>query len=204
MAASIQAARAWLGADWDVYWGQPPRGVYLLKEAYMAEPKDGVEMCRGVDKPVVVYVAASAAGLWIVYGRVKPGVVDCPVATFIKEFGGDVKKAVRTLARFVIEVERLPVFQLNPEVLQFAGMCDEYPAVCGDPFDVVKRVVEEAGRKTRRSHGAETSHRSSGPGLWVVDELARLFRDLASEDPSFVDVLRKVLEDPQRLRVCYA
>lgn len=201
MSASVQAVKAWLGADWEMYWGPPPRGVYLLKEAYMADPGDVGEMCQGTDKPVVVYVAASAGGLWIVYGRVKPGVVDCPVATFIKEFGGDVKKAVRTLVRFVIEVERIPAFQLNPEVLQFAGMCDEYPAVCGDPFDVVKRVVENAGGKARR--GAET-RRSPESGLWVVEELARLFRDLVGEDPSFVDVLRKVLEDPHRLRVCYA
>ncbi|MGC9051991.1 MAG: hypothetical protein ACP5J3_13810, partial [Pyrobaculum sp.] len=70
MEVSISQVRSWLGAGWEMYWGPPPRGVYLLKEEYMADPADVDERCG--EGPVVVYVAAVFDTLNVVYGRVKP------------------------------------------------------------------------------------------------------------------------------------
>ncbi|MGC9051381.1 hypothetical protein [Pyrobaculum sp.] len=59
-----------------------------------------------------------------------------------------VRQAVKTLVEFAVSVDRLPLFQLNPEVIRFAGLCDEYSLVCEEPHVVIQRLVERAGRRS--------------------------------------------------------
>jgi hypothetical protein len=197
MEASISQVRSWLGAGWEMYWGQPPKGVYLLKEDYMADPADVDERCG--EGPVVVYVAAVFDTLNVVYGRVKPGVARCPVATFTRRFPmSRVRHAVKTLVEFAVSVDRLPLFQLNPEVIRFAGLCGEYPLVCEEPQVVIQRLAERAGRRP-----AVVREEGRGGGGWLINELVKVLTDLMERDPSYVEVVRRVVEDPERLRECY-
>ncbi|MFN3803534.1 MAG: hypothetical protein ACK4SY_00550, partial [Pyrobaculum sp.] len=93
--------------------------------------------------------------------------------------------AARTLVEFVLKVERLPLFQINPEVLRFADLCREYLHVCEDPTAVVKKLEE---RPATREAGVQTAG-----GLDVLRELAR-------RDPQLVELLTRV--DLERLRTC--
>jgi hypothetical protein len=196
MEASISRVRSWLGAGWEMYWGQPPRGVYLLKEEYMTDPATVDERCG--EGLVVVYIAAIFDTLSLVYGRVKPGVAKCPVATFVRRFPvSRVRQAVKTLVEFAVSVDRVPLFQLNPEVIRFAGLCNEYPLICEEPSVVIQRLVERTGRRP-----AATRERDHGVG-WLINELVKVLTDLIERDPSYVEVVRLVVKDPERLRECY-
>jgi len=201
MASVLREVETWLGEGWKMRWGLPQRGVYLLKEVYMAEPSEASSYCSGRDSFVIVYIVASLdGGLDMVYGRVKPGVFECPAATFTRRFPrAEARSAVKTLLDFATKVDKVPLFQINPEVVRFAGLCDEYPLVCEDPAVVIKRLntgVAEA--KARRHVGAP-----GRSGMWLVEELARILREKLELDSGFAEVLRRVIEDPDRLRECY-
>lgn len=198
MEVSISHVRSWLGTGWEMYWGAPPRGVFLLREEYMADPATVEERCGGGDGPVVVYIVAVFDTLNVVYGRVKPGVTRCPAATFTRRFPmSRVRHAVKTLVEFAVTVDRLPVFQLNSEVIRFAGLCDEYPLVCEEPFVVVRKLVERA---VRRPAAAREESRGWG---WLINELVKVLTDLMERDSSYVEVVRRVVENPGKLRECY-
>ena len=101
-----------LGAGWRMQWGPPPNGIYLLKEVYMAEPEEVSAYCREGDLVVVYVVAALGGGLNVVYGRVKPGLFKCPVATFIRRFAkSEARHAVKTLIDFATGWTRCPSFK---------------------------------------------------------------------------------------------
>jgi hypothetical protein len=42
-----------------------------------------------------------------------------------------------------------------------------------------------------------------GGGGWLINELVKVLTDLMERDPSYVEVVRRVVEDPERLRECY-
>ncbi|MEM4755457.1 hypothetical protein [Pyrobaculum sp.] len=197
MSAVLEQVRNRLGAGWEMYWGYPPKGVYLLKEEYLSDPSSLTRQC-GRDGLVVVYIAAVAGDFAVVYGRVKPHNVGCPVATFVKEFNrSEVRTAVRALVEYATAVDKIPVFQINPEVLRFAGLCDEYPVVCEEPEAVVKRLENREPEKSERSQAAAS--RSE----WVLGEVLRVLSDLVERDPIYVEVLKKVVENPEKLKECY-
>lgn len=187
-----------LGEGWKMYWGLPPNGVYLLKEAYMADPEDIEHLCKSGDN-IVIYIAATFGGLNIVYGRVKPRPLNCPVATFIKNFNKrDIKAAVKTLIEFALLVEKLPLFQINPEVVRFAGLCEEYPLICEDPLVIVNALKKVEARNRNKPVSVFTSQEL------VLRELVRVLRDKIEVDSKFIEVVKKVVEDPERLQICYA
>jgi len=200
MASVLREVEAWLGEGWRMRWGMPQRGVYLLKEVYMAEPSEASSYCRR-DSFVVVYIVASLdGGLDVVYGRVKPGALECPAATFTRRFPrAEARSAVKTLVDFAVKVDKVPLFQVNPEVLRFAGLCDDYPLVCEDPAVVIKRLMANAAdKRTHSQRGVSTAS-----GMWLVEELARILREKLELDSGFAEVLKRVIEDPDRLRECY-
>ncbi|MFN7105447.1 MAG: hypothetical protein ACK4M3_02515, partial [Pyrobaculum sp.] len=153
MTSRLRQVAEFLGDGWQMYWGPPPPGgIYILKDVYMSDPGDVEAICRQ-EGFVVVYITAAVRNLYITYGRVRPGVFRCPAATFIRRFDSrEVKIAARTLVEFVLKVERLPLFQINPEVLRFADLCQEYLHVCEEPEAVIKRL-EERPLATRQAAG---------------------------------------------------
>ena len=200
MASVLREVEARLGAGWRMQWGLPPNGIYLLKEAYMAEPEEVSAYCREGDLVVVYVVAALGGGLNVVYGRVKPGLFKCPVATFIKRFAkSEARQAVKTLIDFATGVDKVPLFQINPELIRFAGLCDEYPVVCEDPVVIVGKLAATPAKRQRRRE-AEPPLR---PQTWLLDELVRILREKMELEAGFVDIVKKIIEDPERLRECY-
>lgn len=184
MTSRLRQVAEFLGDGWQMYWGPPPPGgIYILKDVYMSDPGDVEAICRQ-EGFVVVYITAAVRNLYITYGRVRPGVFRCPAATFIRRFDSrEVKIAARTLVEFVLKVERLPLFQINPEVLRFADLCQEYLHVCEEPEAVIKRL-EERPLATRQA---------AGGGLAALRELTR-------RDPQLVELLTRV--DLEKLRAC--
>jgi|GEM_PF-908700 hypothetical protein len=204
MASVLREVETWLGEGWRMRWEMPQRGVYLLKEVYMAEPSEASSYCRGRDSFVVVYIVASLeGGLDVVYGRVKPGVLGCPAATFTRRFSrAETKAAVRTLIDFATKVDKVPLFQINPDVIRFAGLCDEYPLICEDPAVVINRLSADAPKVRRQVEIQVKPETSAKSSLWLVEELARILRDKLELDGGFAEVLKRVIEDPDRLREC--
>jgi hypothetical protein len=131
---------------------------------------------------------------------VKPGLFKCPVATFIRRFAkSEARQAVKTLIDFATGVDKVPLFQINPELIRFAGLCDEYPIICEDPVVVVSKLAATLDKRQRRRE-AEPPLR---PQTWLLDELVRILREKMELDASFVDIVKKIIEDPERLRECY-
>jgi len=196
MIARVEEVAKALGEGWTLRWGETPvGGVYMLKEAYMWRPEDVEPYCKRPEKPIVIYIVVSVEGLDVVYSRVRPGPLSCPVATFVKKYRwSDVRTAVKSLVEFITRVERIPYFQLNPELLRLAGLCDEYPLVCDDPFEVIRRVAAPRGGGARRLSQPRP----------VLEELVKVLRERLEFDASFEVVVRRVVEDPERLRACYA
>ncbi len=201
MASVLREVEARLGEGWRMRWGMPQRGVYLLKEVYMAEPSEVSSYCRGRDSFVVVYVVASLdGGLDVVYGRVKPGALECPAATFTRRFPrAEARSAVETLIDFATRVDKVPLFQINPEVIRFAGLCDEYPLICEEPAVVIRRLTAGVAEKKTRSQRVV----STASGMWLVEELARILREKLELDGGFAEVLKRVIEEPDKLKECY-
>ncbi|MGC8994386.1 MAG: hypothetical protein ACP5J0_03210, partial [Pyrobaculum sp.] len=61
-----------------------------------------------------------------------------------------------------------------------------------------QRLVERAGRRSEAARGE-----GRGGGGWLINELVKVLADLMERDPSYVEVVRRVVEDPERLRECY-
>lgn len=197
MQQTINRVKAWLGEGWEFYWGLPPSGVYLLKEEYMVDPGALDVKCGEGNGLVIVYVVASFGPLNVVYGKVKPFLTRCPTATFTRSFKSDmIKGAVKLLIEFATVADGVSIFQINPEVVRYAGLCDDYPLVCDEPVAVVKKLearISKPSGRGRLVRGAE----------WAVGELIRVLNDVVNRDPGFVEVIKKVAEDPERLRACY-
>jgi hypothetical protein len=168
----------------------------------MAEPSEASAYCKRKDAFVVVYIVASIdGGLDVVYGRVKPGLMECPVATFMKRFArAEAKHAIKTIVDFATKVDKVPIFQINPEVVRFAGLCDEYPLLCEDPVVIIKRL--STGIAERRGGGERSQPRPSNQ-TWLLDELVRVLREKLELDPDFAEVIKRVVENPDKLRECY-
>lgn len=188
MASTLGQIVEYLGSGWRMHWGYPPvGGVFLLKEVYMSDPAVVSRLC-GEESAVIVYITAEVDGVYITYGRVKPGVVGCPVATFSRAFKrAEAREAVRTLVEYALRVERVPPFQINPDVLRFADLCEEYPYLCEESVEIVKRLEERVKRRLDERE-------------WR--DLERAIRDLI-RDPQLAKLLRQVVENPERLRECY-
>ena len=200
MASVLREVEARLGEGWRMQWEPPPGGVYLLKEVYMAEPEEASAYCGEGDLVVVYIVAALEGGLNVVYGRVKPGLSRCPMATFMRRFAKyEARQAVKTLIDFATGVDKVPLFQINPELIRFAGLCDEYPIVCEDPVVVVSKLVAASARQLRQRE-AEPPPR---PQTWLLEELVKILREKIELDAGFVEIVKKIVEDPERLRGCY-
>lgn len=197
MQQTINRVKSWLGEGWEFYWGLPPSGVYLLKEEYMVDPRTLDVKCGGGDGLVIVYVVASFGSVNVVYGKVKPFITRCPTATFTRSFKRDmIKSAVKLLIEFATTADGVSIFQINPEVVRFAGLCEEYPLVCDEPAAVVKKLEERIAR-------VPGPKRAVGSTGWALGELVRVLNDVVSRDPTFIEVIKKVAEDPERLRACY-
>lgn len=178
-----------LGDGWHMYWGHPPSGVFVLKDVYMSDPQEVSQMCR--EGAVVVYITAMVGDTYVIHGRVKPGVINCPVVTFVKKYKRrDARDAVGRLIEFVLKVEKLPPFQINPEVLRFADLCWDYPYLCEEPTEVVKALEEKVDKNKHRAR--ETSK-----------ELEDLIRALVASDSRMLNLLKQVLENPEKLVECY-
>jgi hypothetical protein len=200
MASVLTEVVARLGVGWRMQWGPPPNGVYLLKEVYMAEPEEASAYCREGDLVVVYIVAALEGGLNVVYGRVKPSLFKCPVATFIRRFAkSEARQAVKTLIDFATGVDKVPLFQINPELIRFAGLCDDYPVLCEDLVVVVNKLTAASAKRQRRREAEQPPR----PQTWLLDELARILREKMELDASFVEIVKKIIENPERLRECY-
>lgn len=195
---TLTEVKSWLGEGWEMRWAPPPRGVSLLKEFHMADPAEVEPLCRR-GEAVVVYIVASVEDLNVIYGRVKPRVTSCPTATFIRRFRwGEAAEAVKTLVEFALKVDKVPLFQINPEVVRYAGLCGEYPLLCEEPDVVVEALRRRLGRR-----GNTQVIQPRGDG-WALDELVKVLREKIELDAAFAEVVKKVAEDPERLRMCYA
>jgi hypothetical protein len=122
------------------------------------------------------------------------------MATFMRRFAkSEARQAVKTLIDFATGVDKVPLFQINPELIRFAGLCEEYPVVCEDPVVVVSKLVAASARQLRQRE-AESPPR---PQTWLLEELVKILREKIELDAGFVEIVKKIVEDPERLRGCY-
>lgn len=190
-----------LGEGWEVRYALPPPGISVLRDEYMAGQGELEELCSREEAPVIPYIVAEVeGGPTFVFGRVIPAPPGCRTAVFRRRFRRG-PHAARALVEYAVKAEKVPTFQLNPLVVQFAGLCDEYPTVCMEPEEVVRRL-EEPRASQGPDAGATSGAASSEPPPVLVRDLELLFRELAT-DPAYARILREILERPERLRQCY-
>ncbi|MEM1663208.1 MAG: hypothetical protein QW610_02670 [Pyrobaculum sp.] len=190
----ISQVRERLGVEWELVWRPPPPGVFLLKEEYLTKAEAVESICARGDTPVV-YIVVYIGDVVVVYGRVKPAPAKCPVATFSKKFPvGKAREAVRALIDYALEVDKIPVFQLNPDVLRYADLCHLFPLVCDDPVEVISHVKKSREVSIRRPKGQAGD---------VFTLLVQVLKEKVDLDPAYLEIVKKVVEDPERLRACY-
>lgn len=187
-----------LGGGWRMEYTAPPPGVSVLREEYMARQEDLAELCSRDEAPVIPYIVAEVErGPTFVFGRALSVPRGCKTAVFRRRFRRG-PQAASALVEYAVKVEGVPAFQLNPLVIQFAGLCHEYPIACLEPQEAVRRLEER-----QREEEGKGPMATAVPSNFLLNEVELLLRELAA-DPTFAHVLRGIAERPERLRECYA